>query len=103
MRAAGAAYSTATELQQYVQGLVKGTFLSDTLQERRLASVKPIEGSVKCYGLGIVAYKSFFGHNGGLPGYTSSMYHSLEHDCTIIIWYNIHGSKHLPQRKTKVL
>ena len=40
------------------------------------------------YGMGIMGYKSFSGHNGGAPGYTSLMMHSKELNCTFIMWYN---------------
>jgi len=40
------------------------------------------------YGMGIFRYKDFYGHNGGLWGYTSLMMNSPDRNCTIIIWYN---------------
>ncbi|MBU1368144.1 MAG: beta-lactamase family protein [Bacteroidetes bacterium] len=85
--AAGSAYTTPRELQHYVETLVGGGFLSDTLQQQRLSDfhmVSPTTG----YGLCILKRGSFFGHNGGLPGFTSSMYHSNEKDCTVIIYFN---------------
>ncbi|MCX6246773.1 MAG: serine hydrolase [Bacteroidetes bacterium] len=84
--AAGSGYSTPYELQKYVEALVGGTFLSDTLQHRRLTDM--IESAAGGYGLCIVHRGSFYGHNGGIPGFTSSMYHSIDKNCTIIIYFN---------------
>jgi len=40
------------------------------------------------YGLCILKRGSFYGHNGGIPGFSSSMYHSKEKNCTVIIYFN---------------
>jgi D-alanyl-D-alanine carboxypeptidase len=84
--AAGSAYSTPRELQKYVEMLVGGGFLSDSLQHRRLTDM--VESAAGGYGLCIVHRGTFFGHNGGCAGFTSSMYHSIEKNCTIIIYFN---------------
>ena len=84
--AAGSGYSTPRELQRYVEALVEGDFLSDTLQHRRLTDM--VESSSGGYGLCLVHRGTFYGHNGGIPGFTSSMYHSIEKNCTIIIYFN---------------
>lgn len=85
--AAGSVYSTPRELQKYVEALVGGDFLSKELQQRRLDDMIVLSprGS---YGLCLLKRGSFFGHNGAVPGYTSSMYHSNEKECTIIIYFN---------------
>ena len=85
--AAGSIISNLSELRTYVQALVDGYFLSDELQQDRLRGHE-IQGSDKKYGMGIFSYDSFYGHNGGYPGFTSLMMHSSERNCTIIIWYN---------------
>ena len=84
--AAGSAYSTPRELQKYVEAMVGGTFLSDTLQHRRLTDM--IESANGGYGLCLLHRGTFYGHNGGCPGFTSSMYHSIDKNCTIIIYFN---------------
>jgi len=84
--AAGSAYSTPRELQKYVERLVEGGFLSDSLQHRRLTEM--IDFSTGRYGYCICKRGTFFGHNGGCPGFTSSMYHSIDKNCTIIIYFN---------------
>jgi D-alanyl-D-alanine carboxypeptidase len=85
--AAGSAYSTPRELQKYVEALIGGGLLSDSLQNRRISDMKTLAPNIG-YGLGLVRRGSFYGHNGALPGFTSSMYHSIDKDCTIIIYFN---------------
>jgi D-alanyl-D-alanine carboxypeptidase len=85
--AAGSAYSTPRELQLYVEALVGGGLLSDTLQLRRCMDMVNIGPNV-AYGLCLLRRGSFYGHNGALPGFTSSMYHSKEKACTVIIYFN---------------
>lgn len=85
--AAGSAYSTPRELQKYVQTLVEGGFLSESLQHKRITELHDLVPKV-AYGYAILKRGSFFGHNGSMPGYTSSMYHSKVKNCTVIIYFN---------------
>ena len=85
--AAGSVYSTPRELQKFVEVLVEGGFLSDSLQKRRLDEMHLISPNIG-YGLALFKRGSFYGHNGAVMGFTSSMYHSKEKDCTIIIYFN---------------
>jgi D-alanyl-D-alanine carboxypeptidase len=95
--AAGSAYSTPRELQKYVETLVGGGLLKDSLQFRRFNSdffkMTPTLG----YGLGILQRGTFYGHNGALAGFTSSMYHSRDKSATVIIYYNCYLSDHPDQ------
>jgi D-alanyl-D-alanine carboxypeptidase len=84
MAAAGSAVSDIYELKKYVKALVDGEFLSAETQQKRM--VCPETNSH--YGLGILNYKDFYGHNGSMPGYTSLMMYSPERNCTMIVWYN---------------
>lgn len=97
--AAGAAISDIFELKTYVQALVKGQYLSDDMQTKRLECHEIGDSKGKTYGLGMMGYKGFFGHNGGTFGYTSLMMYSPERNCTIIIWYNCQ----LPESPTDLL
>jgi D-alanyl-D-alanine carboxypeptidase len=96
--AAGSTYSTPRELQKYVERLVSGGYLSDSLQQKRLTENfygRPDLWLGKIsYGLGLMRLGSFFGHGGDLPGFSSSMYHSNEKNCTIILYFNTQD--HLP-------
>ncbi len=85
--AAGSAYSTPGDLQKYVEHLVGGGLLSHALQQKRLDDIHTVDGSTG-YGLAIAKRGTFYGHNGALPGFASSMYHSIEKDCTVIIYFN---------------
>ena len=85
--AAGSAVSTLFELKTYARALTNGNFLSDSLQQHRING-HPLAGSDFTYGMGIFSYQDFYGHNGGMPGYTSLMMHSSVRNCTIIIWFN---------------
>ncbi len=91
--AAGSAYSTPRELQKYVEALVSGDFLSGSLQQKRLTENfygRPDLWLGKItYGLGIMRCgRSFYGHGGDLPGFSSMMFHSREKDCTIVLYFN---------------
>lgn len=85
--AAGSAYSTPRELQKYVQTLVEGGFLSKDLQQKRVTEMRLLGPDIY-YGYAMLKRGSFYGHNGALPGYTTSMYHSKVKKCTIIIYFN---------------
>ncbi|MDZ7742230.1 MAG: serine hydrolase domain-containing protein [Bacteroidota bacterium] len=85
--AAGSAYSTPRELQKYVEILVSGGFLSDSLQEKRLNDLYMVNADIG-YGLCLFRQGTFYGHNGSVPGFTSSMYHSKARNCTVIIYFN---------------
>ncbi len=86
--AAGAAYSDLSELKTYVHALTSGYFLSDTLQQHRLDCIDFGDPKGRRYGMGLMQYKDFYGHDGVLPGFTSLMINSPERNCTIVIWYN---------------
>jgi D-alanyl-D-alanine carboxypeptidase len=85
--AAGSVYSTPRELQKYAEALVGGDFLSKELHQRQLNDMIVLS-PLGAYGLCLLRRGSFYGHNGAVPGYTSSMYHSNEKQCTIIIYFN---------------
>lgn len=90
--AAGSAISNIYDLKKYVKALVDGEFLSVETQQKRM--VCPESNSY--YGLGILNYKGFYGHNGSMPGYTSIMIYSPERNCTVIVWYNCQLDNTLP-------
>ncbi|NCA76801.1 MAG: class A beta-lactamase-related serine hydrolase [Alphaproteobacteria bacterium] len=87
--AAGAVYSTPRELQKYIERLVEGGFLSDSLQDHRLNKDFQYMNPIRSYGLCLSKLETFYGHNGIVWGYVSSMYHSHERQCTVIIYYNL--------------
>lgn len=86
--AAGSAYSTPRELQRYVEAMVGGGLLPAEMQRLRFSEhVVRLEETIS-YGLGFLRRGTFYGHNGSVPGFTSSMYHSPEKNCTVVIYFN---------------
>lgn len=85
--AAGAAYSTPRELQYYVEKLVGGGLLPTVVQEKRISDIHMISPTIG-YGTCLLKRGTFYGHNGAILGFTSSMYHSIEKNCTVIIYFN---------------
>jgi D-alanyl-D-alanine carboxypeptidase len=86
--AAGSAYSTPRELQKYVEKLVGGGFLPDSLQQLRLQ-----DHFISCdmfseYGLCLSRRGTFYGNYGDMPGFNTAMYHSNAKNCTVIISFN---------------
>jgi len=95
--AAGSVYTTPRELQMFAERLVKGGFLSDSLQYRRLNNDFHDISPIQSYGIGISKLASFYGHNGIIWGYLTSMYYSPDKDCTVIIYYNLcQPAAHVP-------
>jgi len=94
-QAAGGMVSNVHDLKIYIEAMVGGGLLSDSIQQLRLSSLNYMHGD-SAYGIGLFAVHTFMGHNGGIEGYTSVMMHSLEKDATIIILYNCKLSAHRP-------
>jgi len=88
--------SNMVDMQKYVNALVDGDLISDDLQQLRLNCQNQIPGRVLKYGIGIADYNGFFGHNGGIPGFTTSCYKSIDKNCTFLIFYNCQIDSHLP-------
>jgi len=101
--AAGAVISNIYEVKTYVKALVEGQFISPELQIKRLDCHEIGAANGLKYGMGIFEYKGFHGHNGGMFGYTSLMIHSLEKNCTIIIWYNCQLSDANPTQLISII
>lgn len=94
--AAGSAYSAPRELQRYVEALVGGGLLSDEMQQIRFHEYMVQLTEKAAYGLGILKQGTFFGHNGSIPGFTSIMCHSVEKNCTVIIYFNCQLEEYSP-------
>ncbi len=94
-QAAGSIVSNVHDLKVYVEAMIKGDLLSDSVQQLRLNSLNYMHGD-SAYGIGLFAVHTFMGHNGGIEGYTSVMMHSPVKDATIIILYNCKLSAHRP-------
>ncbi|MBS1549976.1 MAG: beta-lactamase family protein [Bacteroidetes bacterium] len=85
--AAGNMVSTAGDLRKWATALVDGTLLSPSLHQQRFhADIEPAPGMK--YGLGIFNICSYWGHNGGIPGYNTTLVRDPEKKITILVMYN---------------
>lgn len=86
-QAAGCVISNIYDLKKFVIAMNNGFYLSDSLQYLRIHKRVHV-ASIVSYGLGGFYLKGFFGHGGDIAGFSSAMFHSMEKNCTIVIWYN---------------
>jgi len=86
--AAGAVISTLADLRVYASLLMDGELTSAESHAFRLNHKVPTNIEDAYYGPGILSWKSFYGHLGGLPGFTSLLLRDSERDATMIILYN---------------
>lgn len=89
--AAGCMVSTLEDLRTYVQALVNGSMLSDTMQAERMKFVPTNNLDFMGYGLGILKIGDFYGHNGGITGFNTSMYYSPKLKAIFILNVNMFG------------
>ena len=89
--AAGCMISTIGDLTVYVKALDSGELLSDTMQAERLKTIPTGTAPFLGYGLAILKIGSFYGHNGGITGFNTSMYYSPELDAMFILNVNMFG------------
>lgn len=94
--AAGAAISTLDDLRIYASLLVDGELTSGESHTFRLNHKVPTSIDEAYYGPGILSWKTFYGHLGGLPGFTSLLLRDSDKDATMIILYNCQLNEHQP-------
>ena len=87
--AAGAMISNLNDLSVWVELLATGTLLSPETQAARLQVIPLSEGSPVRYGLGIMELFGFYGHNGGIAGYSTIMLHDPMDGSTIVAATNL--------------
>ena len=86
--AAGAMISNVFDVKKYVELLIRGGMISDSLQLKRTNDATIIHGNIK-YGYGIFTFgDGYWGHNGALDGYTSIMMHHPIKNRTIVVFVN---------------
>lgn len=93
---AGAIISTMGDLDKYAEDLGTGALLSAKMQEERLKYC-PIaysyEGPSKFgYGLGIINFGNWLGHDGSLPGYNSETMYEPKTGAVITVMENLQTS-----------
>jgi D-alanyl-D-alanine carboxypeptidase len=86
---AGALVSTVANLEIFARAAYKGSLLKPSTQKARL-DCKPITGAPAFiqYGAGIGRFGRFYGHNGGIPGFSSEMFYLPQKDATVVICVN---------------
>lgn len=100
--AAGAMISDIYNTKKWVELLIDGNMISDSLHQQRFTG-KNI-GTEVTYGLAIFTRgNNMWGHNGGLPGYTSVMMHHRTLDFTIVVFCNWQHSEVTPDNVFKRL
>lgn len=85
--AAGSGISNLYDMKTYVEALVGGGLISDSLQQIRLDCTVEVSPILK-YSIGIMYRAGFYGHAGELMGYNTYMMYNPEEECTIIILTN---------------
>ncbi len=81
---AGAIVSNLDDLKIWIESLSKGGLLSKEMQAQRLKLAGSEKNPESGYGLGIMSWGSFLGHNGAITGYTIVALSSPEAGVTII-------------------
>ncbi len=85
--ACGNNVSTLQDLKIWLEKLIDGSMISDSLQQKRFTSHFMDAGFTYGYGIFTIG-NGFWGHNGGIFGYNSVMMRMKGKDCTIIILAN---------------
>jgi D-alanyl-D-alanine carboxypeptidase len=90
---AGAVISTLHDLKLWAKALATGQLLSAATQKQRLtfAICAPRWlGNPQCYGLGVISFNGFLGHDGQIPGYTSWIGYLPQNGATAIVLTNLY-------------
>ncbi|GJF32835.1 serine hydrolase [Kitasatospora sp. NE20-6] len=83
--AAGAMISDLGDLRTWARALSEGTLLSPRTHAAQLETVPVADGGQVSYGLGILDFAGFLGHNGAILGYNSAMFRLPETGATIVV------------------
>lgn len=94
--AAGGMVSNLYELKSVVEALVDGGLVSTQLHNQRFHGKQFPNGIT--YGVGLFSplITDMWGHNGGLPGYTSIMMHHRTEPITMVILFNWQDDRATP-------
>jgi D-alanyl-D-alanine carboxypeptidase len=87
--AAGAMISNLNDMAVWVQLLVDGSLLSLETQTARMQTIPIVQGSPVSYGLGIMELFGFYGHNGGIAGYSTIMLRDPNDASTLVVATNL--------------
>ena len=90
----GAIISNVFDLRVWGEALGRGRLLSAKMQRERLHWAPNPHDRNKYYGLGIMRFGEFLGHDGAMPGYESLVYYLPSRKATIVVLMNgMRGSK----------
>ena len=92
----GAVVSTVKDMKVWAEALATGSLLSADIQTQRVAWHDAFDVDSQ-YGLGILKYGDFIGHDGTLPGYDSVMYYLPSRKATFVALANTCGATHPPK------
>lgn len=92
--AAGGIISTASDLDIWINALVRGKVFDTNYQRDWLASLKPEnkpDGQQYGYGIAQLSFgpNVIYFHGGECPGYNTFIGHDLGNDVTLIVWTNL--------------
>jgi D-alanyl-D-alanine carboxypeptidase len=90
---AGSMISTLHDLKIWAKALATGQLLSVPTQKERLTWVICAPrwmGKPQCYGLGVMDFDGFLGHDGQIFGYTSWIGYQPQKGATIIVLTNLY-------------
>lgn len=90
---AGMGISTAPDLARYVEHMVRGSYLNDTLQKRRLDSCFATKPGFADYCWGMARLDGFYGHTGELPGYNNFIGHEPLSRTTLVVWTSLSDTR----------
>ena len=87
--AAGALVTDARDLARFYRALQRGELLAPRLLAEMRTTVRTPDGSRVPYGLGLFRISTpcgtFWGHNGGMPGYHTEAFWSKDADRTVVL------------------
>ncbi|MEU4172271.1 serine hydrolase domain-containing protein [Streptomyces sp. NPDC026665] len=91
--AAGGGISTLDDLLRWAPALADGKLLSPRTQRQRLRFVPTSDvPGTPTYGLGIVDFSGFLGHDGQIPGYNSFVGYDPTRKATVVVLVNLNQS-----------
>ncbi|MFE4695861.1 serine hydrolase domain-containing protein [Streptomyces sp. NPDC056738] len=91
--AAGGGISTLSDLLRWAPALADGKLLSPQTQRQRLRFVPTSDvPGTPTYGLGIVDFSGFLGHDGQIPGYNSFVGYDPKRKATVVVLVNLNQS-----------
>lgn len=84
----GAIVANVANLRIWGEALAQGSLLSPQMQSERLTWMQNPHDAQKYYGLGIMRFGEFLGHDGTMPGYESLVYHLPSRNATFVVLMN---------------